>query len=786
MTRTSGSSARSTAGADIRNLGLVNNLTDYTGSSGNPKSVSGLVGWQRGGSITASYATGDVYGATGGQDRVGVLVGAQSGGSITASYTTGNADARGGNDDRVGALVGWQENGSIVASYATGDAAGGGGNEDAVGALVGRQDAGSIVASYATGNADGGGGTTDYAGVLVGRQVAGSITDSYGFGVATGETVATHGTPPMVVTRAAQLTVDNAGASWNAAANDTQGAWDFGAGDQQPLLRYADYDGADTDFDCSQAPGGVCGALVPGQPLISADADGNGLIEIRDLTMLHNMRYNLAGTSYQSGTIATANNTGCPATGCIGYELVGDLDFDADGNGTSWSEDGAGGYRLDAGDSRAPYFVVDEDGAGGWQPIGDSSNPFAAVFDGNGYSIRNLAIRRDQISVGFFGALGSDAAVRNIGLVANLADSLSSGTFPAVGSLAGHQQAGSSITASYATGPVVTGVESGISAGGLVGNQRDGSITASYATGPVVASGSSSGVGGLVGDQGGGSITASYATGPVVGNARVGGLVGEQQVGSSITASYATGPVVGGGGSRRTGDLVGQQSAGSITASYSFGALEGSSVDVAGAPPEGVSNAAQLTATNAGASWNAAASNSLGAWDFGTGDQPPALKYADYDGAGTVFNCNQFPACDTLVPGQGAPRVEGPLTALSGAEVSLAGAFDERILIRSWRWLQLEGPPVPLTATDAPELTFTAPTVNGSRAVLFRLIADGRSTLFPLIVKPADADGDGLIEIDDLAMLHNMRHDLTGASYKSGPTGRRQQHGLPRPGLHRL
>ena len=222
------------AGADIRNLGLVNNLTDYTGNSGNPKSVSGLVGWQRGGSITASYATGDVYGATGGLDRIGVLVGAQSGGSITASYATGNADARGGNDDRVGALVGWQENGSIVASYATGDAAGGGGNEDAVGALVGRQDAGSIVASYATGNADGGGGTTDYAGVLLGRRqgTVGSNTNSYGFGAATAEQVSTVGGPlPQGVTRAAQLTAANAGTSWNAAANDTLGAWDFGASD---------------------------------------------------------------------------------------------------------------------------------------------------------------------------------------------------------------------------------------------------------------------------------------------------------------------------------------------------------------------------------------------------------------------------------------------------------------------------------------------------------------------------------------------------------------------------
>ena len=82
--------------AAIRNLGLIDNLTDYSGSSGDPKNAGGLVGWQRGGSITASYATGDVDGGSGNQDRIGVLVGAQSGGSITASYATGNAAGGGG------------------------------------------------------------------------------------------------------------------------------------------------------------------------------------------------------------------------------------------------------------------------------------------------------------------------------------------------------------------------------------------------------------------------------------------------------------------------------------------------------------------------------------------------------------------------------------------------------------------------------------------------------------------------------------------------------------------
>ena len=578
-------------------------------------------------------------------------------------------------------------------------------------------------------------------------------------------------------------------------------------------MRYADYDGAGgTDFDCSQAPAGACGTLVPGQPFLLADADGNGLIEIRDLAMLHNMRYNLAGTSYKSSTIAIGNTFGCPAAGCNGYELTGDLDFDADGDGTSWSDDGDGGYLLDAGDSRAPYFVVDEDGAGGWQPISDAVfNPFIAVFDGNGYAIRNLAIRRKQQHIGLFGALGSPAAIRNIGLVANLADSSDEVGEASIGGLAGSLRGGS-ITASYATGPVVgRGVRIRLTlakppvsyVGGLVGliapahqgADIAGSITASYATGPVVSGtgshpGGANHGGGLVGWQQAGSITASYATGPVVSGGRAldsgGGLVGFQR-GGSILASYATGLVVG-GSSDDVGSLVGEESGGSITASYGVGAVEGGTANDLGAPPSGVSDPTQLTASNAGASWNAAANNSLGAWDFGTASQPPAVKYADYDGSGTVFNCNQAPAgaCDTALPGQQVPTIEDRSTALSGGEVSLAGADDDPLSVGSWHWRQLEGPLVSLTATDSRELTFTAPTIDGSVVLLFRRTdtADGRRALFPLIVKPADADGDGLIEIDDLAMLHNMRHDLTGASYKSSAASAGNSTGCPALGCN--
>ena len=408
--------------------------------------------------------------------------------------------------------------------------------------------------------------------------------------------------------------------------------------------------------------------------LIPVDRDANGLIELYTLTQLHNMRYNLSGSSYKTSTADTGSTTGCPNDACNGYELMNEVEFDTDGDGQSWTQDSSGNYSLDSGDSAAPYFVIDSSGSGGWQPVGDSNNAFNAIFDGNGYVIRNLAIRRELTDIGLFGVTAANAIIRNVGLVNNLSDYTgSSNGVNNVGGLVGFQQSGS-IRASYATGNADGGAGDQDSVGGLVGRQDGGSIiTASYATGNADGGdGSDDLVGGLVGFQNsGGSIAGSYATGNADGGAgdrdyagglvglqfgsisasyatgnadggdgnsgRVGGLVGEQGSGGSITASYATGNADGGAGVGDTaGGLVGFQQGGSITASYSFGSAIGEVTGSDGTgKPTGVTSAAGLTAANVGSSWNSANDGTLGAWDFGGGAQPPALVFNDYDGVST-------------------------------------------------------------------------------------------------------------------------------------------------------
>ena len=915
-------------GADIRNLGLVDNLAKKAGTGTSAVSAGGLVGYQWGGSITASYAAGDTDGGAGSNDNIGGLVGRQDGGSITASYATGDADGGTGIADYVGGLVGLQGNGSITAShatgavsgsdslsaavgglvgqqfrgfitasYATGDADGGDG-EDLVGGLAGYS-SGTITASYATGDTDGGAGSNDDVGGLVGQQwttgfitasyasgdvdggagsdsvgglvgvqwgsitasyasgdvdggagsdsVGGlvghqqgssnSITASWGFGSATGETAGIDGsTRPNGVTSATELTATNVPASWNEAASNTLGAWNFGTSSEPPALNRADYDGATMGTpdaytsghkfhcanDAANVPEGVViipncgmphpvaavnvmattvdinvlsgtsgtayivalanGAMAPTAAAIKAavagsggvvaagnsaatagtratvsltgltastmydvymvvdsdgvlgtvtkidldtprvaDADGDGLIEIGTLAELNNVRYSLDGTGYKTSASTTPLTSGCPNDVCWGYELTTDLDFDVDGDGSTWTRNSDGSVTLDVDDNNDTYFDIASDGSsGGWGPIGDNSSDsdstrFTAVFEGNGRTITGFATVRDLDYIGLFGAIGADADIRNIGLVGNLAKKAGTGSTN-VGGLVGYQFGGS-ITASHATGDADGGDGDYDRVGGLVGYQNGGTITASYADGDADGGdGDYDYVGGLVGYQTGGIITASYTTGDVDGGAGdrdyAGSLVG-YQTGGTITASYATGNADGGAGDDDwVGGLVGQLGGGTITASWGFGIAGRGFVSVAGSNdrPSGVTSVTDLTSANVPASWNEAASNTLGAWDFGTSIQPPVLNYADYDGAtvgtagsytsGHRFHCASdsdkapddavlIPNCGALIPGTAVSNV-----LATRADITVIGGAGTAYMSPSWQ----TGPMAPTAA----------------------------------------------------------------------------------------
>ena len=324
---------------------------------------------------------------------------------------------------------------------------------------------------------------------------------------------------------------------------------------------------------------------------VDIDKDGDGLIEICDLEGLYEMRYVPDGSGYTTSTTAGINRTGCSST-CTGFELTRNLDFSDDGS-----------YRTPA--NRVIYTVNNADDTG-WEPIGTSSNPFNARFEGNEHTISNLRINRSMDNIGLFGVTDTATDIADIGL---LNVRIIGGT--SVGGLVGDNSG--SITQSYATGSV-RGTNL---VGGLVGDNFH-SIAQSYAMGSVEGTNQA---GGLSGRNTLASIMNSYAASSVSGNFDVGGLVGFNN-GGSITNSYAAGFV---SGTNSVGHLVGLHR-GSITNSYATGLddLVGSSSGSPTITNSSTQTLVQLrtptTATEIYSDWSTAV------WDFGTQNDLPTLK----------------------------------------------------------------------------------------------------------------------------------------------------------------
>ena len=198
----------------------------------------------------------------------------------------------------------------------------------------------------------------------------------------------------------------------------------------------------------------------------------------------------------------------------------------------------------------------------GFVPIGDLSQNFSGVLDGQGRIISNLKIDTTSSPnyTGLFGYTAASAIVRNVGL----------------------------------TNVSING-SPGVYVGGLVG-WNNGLVSNSYVTGSV--SGPAGNViGGLVGENSSGTIQQSFASVTVSGanGGNIGGLVGENLAAGSISQSYASGSVTGAtnGVGMSVGGLV-ASNAGTITQSYSDAAVNGSSV-------AGGYAIAGLVATNSGA-----------------------------------------------------------------------------------------------------------------------------------------------------------------------------------------
>ena len=299
-----------------------------------------------------------------------------------------------------------------------------------------------------------------------------------------------------------------------------------------------------------------------------ADSDGDGLIEIKDAMMLNNMRYNLAGTSYKTSADDAGDASGCPASGCNGYELSANIDLlsllDANNNGNIDTTTVSVAGKT--------HTVIDISKDTSWVPIGDNStgsvaSRFRGIFEGNNHTIANLWVNVSSSSgnayAGLFGFVsGTSAEIRNLGIISGSIHS-SSSSFSRSGGLVGSSSASPfTITNSYfsGSGGVSSSSDSGSSSfssrsGGLVGDGSTVSITNSYFSGGggVSSSAFSSSAGGLVGSNsslvgssssvmitnsyfsGGGGVSSSSSP------SSAGGLVGYFDYDLVITNSYFSG-----------------------------------------------------------------------------------------------------------------------------------------------------------------------------------------------------------------------------------------------------
>ena len=535
------------------------------------------------------------------QYYAGVLVGSLYG-SVSASWVSGQVYAHRWSGGFAGQLPDNASSASITAGYSRASVSRSGGTGSEMGGLVGQVGAQtSITAAYAIGTVTtaGGnrGGLTGFARPTA--TIAASYWDSTSSGIADD---ADTNMPEGRTTAQLQAPTDYAGiyAAWNANVDGAAGAddpWDFGGAGAYPRLRYGGMNPEDQRFG-------------------DYDQDGDGLIEITTLAQLDAMRHDLNGDGDPAGAGATAYNAafpnriaasatrmGCPSGACTGYELAAHLDFDTDGDGSTYT--GTGDSAT--GDDGDAYY----NGGEGWVNLGGSGSGrnFDTTFRGNGYTIANLFIKRTgAATAGLFGTISPSARIESVGVVDGY---VYGGAWSGI--LVGTNFG--TVAGSYTTGEVLVTLYTG---GGLVGlNNGDGGNT-----GEIIASYSH----------------ANVAAGGAGSASDMGGLAGFVTRGSKITASYSTGTVTTTGGNR-AGFMSGGSTiaASDIEVSYWDTTTTNIADDVDSDMPEGVSSVnlkAPTGYTGIYANWNVDVDGTTGnddPWHFGGTTTYPALKFRGHD-----------------------------------------------------------------------------------------------------------------------------------------------------------
>ncbi len=512
---------------------------------------------------------------------------------------------------------------------------------------------------------------------------------------------------------------------------------------------------------------------------VTVDTDNDGLIDISTAQMLSNMRYDLAGTSYKTSATDPGNSSGCPTSGCNGYELTANIDLlgllDANTNGqidkTTVTIAGVMHTVID----------IDSDKDTSWVPVGDDASRFTGTFEGNGHTIANLWVNvssSSRVLGGLFGVIDGTVAIRNVGVVSGGVTSSSSDSSSDSGGLVGVSVNTLAITNSYFSGEGGVSSSSGSSSysGGLVGFSSDSlTITNSYFFGSAGVSSStsyySSYSGGLVGFSSSsltirnsyfssfGGVSSFSDSSSSDSSSNSGGLVGLSNGTLMIRDSYFGGS--GGvsssssGSSSSAGGLVGVYSSLTITNSYFSGEGGVSSSSGSSSYSGGLvgfsSSSSSVMITNS--YWNTDAPQSTG--DGMTPQGQRAQGDAEADPMGSV----------------GLTLTE--LQATSSTSPNLGLAWD--------LGTDQQNPAVKRCILNTEMTGCASPVMYG--ALLARQRNNNSNDDDDNDDdNDADSDHDGLIDISTAQMLNNMRYDLAGTSYKTSATDQGDSSGCPAGG----
>lgn len=486
----------------------------------------------------------------------------------------------------------------------------------------------------------------------------------------------------------------------------------------------------------------LAGALMPlcAQAAVfraDYDLDGDGLIEIYTLAELDQLR----GETLTPPVTLDGVSDGCDP--CTGYELMNDLDFDTDGSGS-----------VDAADD---YWNV----GAGWDPIDD----LEATFDGNGFTIANLYIDRDEPNLGLFGSTIFGSEITNLKLTGVDIN----GAAVSVGAVVGWSlsavsdcEVQGSITVSTNAAWVRAGGVAGYSGAGIDGCSADIVINGTDVNTQIVS------LGGIAGyAEGSAGVSNSTATGTITGSGLnsfyAAGIVGFNSdgpvtrsvssvsiEGSNSTIYFAIGGVV--GLSANSGAIVEESS--------SSGTLTGLTPSSAATSVGGIVGYAYGNISKSFSSATVSASGGTGtARAGGIAGGAGAISITDVYATGTVTSVADSSASAGGILGQSNSTsvarayAIGELTGSIEAGISSGGSTDSYYLASI-----SGGTPGPEALTEAylkcpispgdetcPEAVYTNWTTDtwdfGTSEQYPALIIAGKVT--------RDSDGDGVIDEDD-------------------------------------